>query len=213
MKKYIIFALLTVFCLGFCACSNDTAPNDTASDEIPEPESSPVGCFTNEPNEYNTLGEFISAVKNNDEPYFCNVEKNYFYLPQNLPDEYNFSKIIVNEWRVKIEYKFDTENDEEIPLVYSWYYRGYGDGSKEANKRGLQEAADKFTKIGYSSTKSRTVYGIGDYAEKLKDTSKATTDWYCIYLQDADVLEVIIPYTIEPDALRDALEMKKVDIQ
>jgi len=153
------------------------------------------------------LDDFLEAVKSKEKEMF---NKDHYYIPKYLPDGYKLSSIEVIPMYLTFIYKFDIENEEETPLVYRWVYTGFGDGNEYAINA-LKEKGAK--RIDYASDSLLDVYALEDYKTEYSSETKQSGSWGCDYLQEGEYFAAYIPWNIEPEELREVLEMTKVFIE
>lgn len=195
LKKLAIPIFLVIAAMSLCACANDIKTDIT-------------DCVA--PTEYDTLDDFLNAVKSGKEEMFCSEDRNIYYVPKNLPEGYALSSIDVLPMYLTFNYKLNVNDEEEIPLTYRWVYTGFSDGNEEAINQ-IKERGS--VRIDYASNSLIDVYSDQDYKTEYALESRSSGNWACDYLQDGEFFQARIPWNIEPENLSEVLLMSEVHIK
>ena len=195
LKKLAIPIFLVIAAMSLCACANDIKTDIT-------------DCAA--PTEYDTLDDFLNAVKSGKEEMFCSEDRNIYYVPKNLPEGYALSSIDVLPMYLTFNYKLNVNDEEEIPLTYRWVYTGFSDGNEEAINQ-IKERGS--VRIDYASNPLIDVYSDQDYKTEYALESRSSGNWACDYLQDGEFFQARIPWNIEPENLSEVLLMSEVHIE
>lgn len=195
LKKLAIPIFLVIAAMSLYACSNDIKTDIT-------------DCAA--PTEYDTLDDFLNAVKSGKEEMFCSEGRNIYYVPKNLPEGYALSSIDVLPMYLTFNYKLNATDEEEIPLTYRWVYTGFSDGNEEAINQ-IKERGS--VRIDYASNSLIDVYSDQDYKTEYALESRSSGNWACDYLQDGEFFQARIPWNIEPENLSEVLLMSEVHIK
>lgn len=183
LKKARNTDFLVIIAASLCACSNDikTDVSDCAA-----------------PTKYDTLDDFLNAVKSGKEEMFCSEGRNVYYVPKNLSEGYALSSIDVLPMYLTFNYKLNVNYEEEIPLTYRWVYTGFSDGNEEAINQ-IKERGS--VRIDYASNSLIGVYSDQDYKTEYALESRNSGNWACDYLQEGEFFQARIPWNIEPENL------------